>query len=110
MVIRESMETKYEEVSAIMTEALKCKTYRKLEHEQLHGIDYKYSIGSEAVEVLEEADATGRQLEKYCTNNKEVEEHDAKTAEIVQEHVLTCQEKGCSMLREYRHKLNVSGY
>ncbi len=105
------MDTKYERVSAIMVEALKCKVYRELENKQLHGgIEYKYSIGSEAVEVLEAADATGRQLEKYCTNQKVVEAHDEITAEAVHQHVLICTEHGCTLLREYRKELEVPGY
>ena len=104
------MENKYERVSAIMVEALKCKVYRDLEKEHLHGIEYKYSLGSEAVEVLEESDPTGRTLEKYCTNLKEVEEHSEKTSEAVHQHVLICTQHGCTQLREYRRELNVPGY
>ncbi len=99
------------EISKIIDLAWKCKTYRKLENEHLRGgPELEYSCSSETVDALEDADPTGRSLEKFIVNQKEYDEHSDKSAEAIQQHVLVCNEEGCRLLREKRHELLVEGY
>lgn len=98
------------DISAIMDLAYKCETYRKVEREHLRGVEATYSCSEETQEALEEADATGHALEKFQTNVKECEDHDAKYGKIVHEHVLTCEHEGCTALREFRNRKGVEGY
>ena len=79
-----------------------CKNFREIDRRQLRGLDYTYSISDESVEILEEADATGKQLEKYCTNLAEVQAHDEKWSKAHHEHVKTCFLSCCQELKAYR--------
>ncbi len=79
-----------------------CTEYRKIDKELLRTTDYKYSCSSETQEALEEADPTGRQLEKYCTNLDEIAEHDDKWQEIHHAHVKSCLVESCRALHKYR--------
>lgn len=67
-----------------------CKTFRKLERKYLNGIEYEYSIPQDVQDALEEADPTGKQLEKFCTNLKEIEEFDSKTEQERDNHMANC--------------------
>ena len=95
----------------IIDECLRtCKTYREIDRELLRGIEYEYSVSEEVQEALEEADPTGKQLEKFCTNLEEVEEHDAIWSENMHQHVLSCDKPGCAELRAFRKEKELPGY
>ena len=79
-----------------------CQEFREIDRQQLRGLDYTYSISDESVEILEEADATGKQLEKYCTNLAEVQAHDEKWSKAHHEHVKSCSLDCCKALKAYR--------
>jgi len=88
----------------------KCELYRKLERELLNGIKYEYSIDEDAQELLEEADPTGRSLEKFCTNMAEVQAHDEEAQKALNSHVKTCALDCCKELAEFRKFHKVAGY
>ena len=67
-----------------------CAIYRKLENKLMNGIQYTYSVSYEVQEALEQADPTGKQLEKFCTNLEKVEQFDTKTQQERDEHMAKC--------------------
>jgi hypothetical protein len=68
-----------------------CIIYRKLENKLMNGIQYTYSVSYEVQEALEQADPTGKQLEKFCTNLEKVEQFDTKTQQERDEHMAKCE-------------------
>ena len=68
-----------------------CIVYRKLENKYMRGMEYTYSISDESVSILEDADPTGKELEKYCTNLKEVEAFDKIIEKERDEHMAKCE-------------------
>jgi hypothetical protein len=97
------------EISEIIDDCLKCKLYRHLETQCLKDIS-EYSCSDETREAIEDMDPTGRKLEEYCTNEDEREAFDLKNQKALHEHVLSCDNLGCTDLRAFRKSKGVSGY
>ena len=85
-----------------------CQEFRELDKKMLWGSpEPTYDISDDAVEILEETDATGLKLEAHQTNLEECREWDEKYQNLHHEHVKTCNLDCCKALKEYRIKAGV---
>ena len=98
---------KQHDFTALVGAALKdCKEYYKVDWDQLRsGEIATYSIGEEAVSVLE--DTVGADLEKYCTNLEEVKANDERTKKAYQSHLRQCTKDCCKALVAARKDIGV---
>lgn len=96
-------------MSDIFEDCLKdCEQFREIDKKLLWDCPKEeYDISDDAVEILEETDATGLKLEAHQTNLEECKAHTEKYEKLHHEHVKTCGLDCCKALKEYRIKAGV---